>query len=121
MNAIKYFKEERRMLNSLGRISGRCKGVDCKDCPFNRFNSEKTLTCTAFGAEYPEERVAIVEKWSKEHPQKTILQDFLEKYPNALLDEDEVPVTCCHNLGFTQPKDCYKIYCKKCWNRLLEE
>lgn len=121
MNAIKYFKEKRRMLNSLGRIRGGCIGINCENCPFSLNNNGKGLTCIDFELEYPEEAVAIVEKWSQEHPRKTMLQDFLEKYPNALLDEDEVPVTCCHNLGFTQPKDCYKIYCKKCWNRLLEE
>ena len=29
-----------------------------------------------------EETLAIVEKWSKEHPRKTFLSDLLEKYPN---------------------------------------
>ena len=31
----------------------------------------------------PEEMVNAVEKWAKEHPQKTIMQDFFEKFPNA--------------------------------------
>ena len=119
MDAIEYFEEKKRMLNSLGRTNGRCNLVNCVDCPLSSFNAKHELSCAAFEIEYPKKAVAIVEKWAEEQPQKTILQDFLEKYPNALLDEDDVPVTCCRNLGFTQPKDCYKVYCKKCWNRPL--
>ena len=33
MDAAKYFKERKRMLNSLGRKSGVCDGLMCSNCP----------------------------------------------------------------------------------------
>lgn len=118
MDAIRYFEEKKRMLNSLGRKSGRCDGLDCYDCPFSRFNNERKLQCSAFESEYPEEAVAIVEKWAEEHPQKTILMDFLEKFPNANLGEDGVPYFCCPSeLGYEDEKNCHDCACIDCWNR----
>ena len=38
------------------------------------------------------ESSAIIDKWCAEHPQKTYLQDFLEKFPNAKLDDDGEPL-----------------------------
>ena len=118
MDAIRYFEEKKRMLNSLGRKSGRCDGLDCYDCPFSRFNNERKLQCSAFESEYPEEAVAIVEKWAEEHPQKTLLMDFLEKFPKAMLGEDGVPYYCCPSeLGYKDEKNCRDSACIDCWNR----
>ena len=72
MDAVKYFKERTRMLNSLGRMNLKCDGVRCANCPLSHHNSGKGLCCDDFEAEYSEEAVAIVEKWAAEHPQKTI-------------------------------------------------
>ena len=93
MDAIKYFEEKKRMLDSLGRKSGICSGVNCSDCPFYAF--KRGLLCGEFEFGYPEEAVAIVEKWAEEHPQKTMLQGFLEKYPNAPKEEDGMPMYVC--------------------------
>lgn len=107
MDAIKYFEEKRRMLNSLGRTGGRCNGVDCVDCPLSCWYTKHELTCSAFETEYPEEAVAIVEKWAEEHPQKTILMDFLEN--------------CCPSeFGYKDEKNCRDCACIDCWNRPLE-
>lgn len=57
----------------------------------------------------------------EEHQVKTILQDFLEKYPNAMLDESGVPKTCPNALGYTKENGCvYDGNCRDCWNRPLE-
>lgn len=121
MDAIRYFEEKKRMLNSLGRKSGRCDGLDCYDCPFSRFNNERKLQCSAFELEYPEEAVAIVEKWAEEHPQKTILMDFLEKFPDA--HEPEIMRNLCvRHLGYEPCKNCAidNVDCAICWNRPIE-
>lgn len=119
MDAVKYFKEKRRMLNSLGRKSGACTGVMCSNCPFDDTNNGKNLDCTDFEAEYPEEAVAIVEKWEAEHSQKTLLQDFLEKFPNAPMRTDGTPHTCPCVIGY-EPFDKCENGCIECWNRPIE-
>lgn len=120
MDAVKYFKERTRMLNSLGRVNLRCEGVRCANCPLSRFNNERKLHCSAFESEYPEEAVAIVEKWVEEHPQKTILMDFLEKFPNAPISLDGTPTTCPFRLGYEEKGKCTTLSCINCWNRPIE-
>ena len=124
MDAVKNLKEKRRMLNSLGRKFQRCGGVLCSDCPLSNINNGKGLSCSDFEAEYPEEVVAMVEKWAAEHPQKTMLQDFLERYPNAPLDKiDGTPIICPYEIGYEErclDRDCNYIGCVKCWNRPIE-
>lgn len=107
MDALKYFEEKRRMLNSLGRKEGVCFGVRCDECYF------KTKTgCIV----HQIESVEIVEKWSAENPQKTILLDFLERYPNATLSSKGVPICCALHLGYL---DKCEAICSDCWNRPL--
>lgn len=117
MDAIKYFEEKKRMLDSLGRKSRICSGVNCSDCPFYAF--KRGLLCGEFEFGYPEEAVAIVEKWSQEHPQKTMLMDFLEKYPNAPLKNGVPRFTCPRHLGYTDIEDICGGKCVDCWNRPL--
>ena len=118
MDAIKYFEEKKRMLDSLGRVNYRCTGVDCDECPLGYTNNGKKVSCGGLELEYPEEAVAIVEKWVEEHPQKTILMDFLEKFPKAELGEDGVPYYCCPSeLGYEHEKHCRDCECIDCWNR----
>lgn len=121
MNAIKYLREKRRMLNSLGRTGGGCNGVNCEDCPLSCCYAKYEITCNAFEAEYPEEVVAIVEKWAEEHPQKTMLMDFLDKFPNAKLYDNGIPKNICPDtLGYEENKDWCDGKCVACWNRPIE-
>lgn len=69
MDAITYFEEQERMLKSLGKTRDICIGVSCEICPLHKEDEMKCLSNR-------KEAVAIVEKWSEEHPKKTILQDF---------------------------------------------
>ena len=104
MDAIKYLREKARMCDSF---------EGCADCLILKDNdcSELEMTC-------PEKAVAIVEKWAEEHPQKTILMDFLEKFPNAQLGENGAPYYCCPSeLGYEDEKNCRDCACIDCWNR----
>lgn len=124
MDAVKYFEEKRRMLDSLGRTDGICCSVKCSECPLEPDVSESGLNCGEFEIFYPERVVAIVEKWSQEHPCKTMLQDFLEKYPKARLEKNGIPRDVCpENLGYCEEIYCHtnKGDCLACWNRPLEE
>lgn len=104
-----------------------CKGRACSDCPLCKASKQRCTCCTEYCSNYPEEAEEILTKWAEEHPQKTILMDFLEKYPNAKLDDDGTPEgPCPFHLGYDDDDDdCIygDVYdsCKKCWNRPLED
>ena len=122
MDAVKYFEEKRRMLNSLGRKRLHCEGVICLKCPLSSQNNKKGKDCKTLEIECPETAIEIVEKWSAENPLKTMLQDFLEKYPNAPIDEDDkTPTVCPYSLGYEE-EDAHGCFsdCMSCWNRPLE-
>lgn len=122
MDTIKYFEEKKRMLNSLGRTGGRCYSVRCLDCPLYSRNNGIDAACEELELLYPERAIEIIEKWSQEHPRKTMLQDFLEKHPKAPLDNDELPDICAYLVGYGRYKECDgETACFKCWNRPLED
>lgn len=113
MDAIKFFKEKERMFKFYGAHGGNsCMGVSCTTCPFNEGDK---VGCLANDMR----AIEIVEKWVKEHPAKTYKQDFLEKYPNARLTEDNFPVACLIDLGYMN-FDCEGISCKDCWDMYME-
>lgn len=116
MTAIEFLKCK-------GRI---CKTYRCNDCPIWKSRPNNSEGCGIFLIKYPDKAVAIVQKWSEEHPQKTFLSDFLEKYPNAPINERGFPDNFCPcDLGYTD-EECispslFNDRCKECWSRPLEE
>ena len=85
MDAIKFTNEAKRMCKSFGD--------DCTGCP--AFDNSLTLCKLCIYCECSEEeKVSIVEKWSKEHPAKTRQSAFLERYPNASIDSQGVLYVC---------------------------
>lgn len=70
MDALEFVRERNRMCKSFG---GKCN-----NCP-----ADRNTCCNTF--EWQEELVAVVEKWSAEHPCKTRQSEFLKQYPNAKL------------------------------------
>lgn len=119
-----YFAEKRRMTKRR-KIYGNaymCK-LDCANCPLNRSNNgtNDKISCSDFEALYPEKAIAIVQKWSDEHPQKTYLSEFLKNYPNAQLRIDGTPKGVCpYYLGLMNKDDCRKT-CIECWNQTVED
>lgn len=110
MDALKFIKEFKRMCNC-------CSGGFCAGCP----RKENPSCDDSMMDDELNKLIAAVEKWSKEHPQKTRLQDFLEKHPDAELYDDGTPQVCCQILGYC--KDCInaKGACANCWNMPVEE
>ena len=105
MDVSVFFKELKRM----------CKSLECKDCPIRGSNGK----CRVLNPGNIGEVVPIVEKWSKEHPQKTRLDDFKGKYPNANFGAHGLPDFCCAKLGYVC--NCGKTTCEECWNIPLED
>ena len=113
-----YLVEKNRMLNSLGRTSGICDGVECYTCPLSSWKNDENLSCGRFEIEYPLKATEIVRKWAEEHPRKTRKDVLLEKFPNATLMNNESYMICAEYLGLCS--NCEKNGCAKCWNTEVE-
>ena len=110
MNAIEFVKQFRRF----------CIGKDCEGCELYSLNKmECALTSSAKDCLDAESIVLFVEQWSKFHPQKTMMQDFFEKFPNAPKKEDGIPKLCLEHCGYKNKEECYS--CIKCWTQPLED
>ena len=106
MDAVKFLAEFDRMCRAYQGCAG-CRAIGI--CNYMGMESDAQR----------QELVGIVERWSKDHPQKTRLQDFWEKYPNANLDEHGFPDFCCAKLGYVC--NCGETTCEECWNMPVEE
>ena len=106
------------------KIMKRMCAGGCHDCPLDDSNNNTKKSCDDFMRLHPEEAEKILIKWAEEHPQKTILQDFLEKYPNAPLYKTGIPKACPIDLGYYGSK-CpladSAVSCKECWNKPMED
>ena len=84
MDAVKYLKERKRMCDSYNNM--------CDGCGFG-----KVPKCNRTEDDNPEKAVAIVEKWSDEHPKKTRQSELLKAFPNAEI-ENGIAVACPKSL-----------------------
>lgn len=103
-----------------------CKSYDrCSKCPMDEARKQEkahNMWCSEFCEKIPKKAIEVIQLWSDSHPQKTMLDDFKEKYPNALLNENGIPRFCPYLVGYVD-ESCCTIYsgCVKCWNRPYEE
>lgn len=109
MDALKFLEE-------FDRMCVYYKDKICRGCP--REGSPNCIIA-AMGKEERAKLIRDVEQWSKEHPQRTRLQDLLEKFPKVEIDKEGLPFFCCARLGYVCT--CAKSTCKDCWNMLVEE
>ena len=100
-----------------------CDKLWCSDCHLGRLKNGTDLICPNFMQKSPAEAEKILIDWDKANPAKTFLTDFLEKYPNAPLNDNGIPYDICPiYLGYTDnDEDCTDIKCSACWNRPLKE
>ena len=112
MDALTYLRTQQRMCGTY---------PTCKGCPM-AYETKHSATCSQSQIEndFPEKAVEIVKKWSEEHPKKTLLTEFLEKYPNAYLLDNGLPVICPKNLDSIRNIRC-DSNCEACWNEPLED
>ena len=85
MDAVKFLQERARMCNSFS--------PDCEGC---RVDEEKPVMseCYRWMFENHERAVKIVEEWSAAHPRKTRQSVFLEQYPEAMIDREDMLSVC---------------------------
>lgn len=111
MDALKFLEEFDRMCNHY--VKNYCKGcprAESPNCGVDEMNKEERAKL-----------ISDVVKWSKEHPQRTRLQDFKEKYPNMKCRDSGIPWACCSYLGYCESCDEAKRDCIVCWNMPVEE
>lgn len=105
-----YFREKQRM----------CGRNTCFECPLSSNSNGKNKSCSALEQLYTSEAIEIVQRWSNENPQKTLLSEYLERYPQAEL-ENGLPPLCAKVLG-QGDEECkhefneYYSDCRDCWN-----
>ena len=82
MDAVEYLKTLCRMCH-----------CECLKCEFGKARSGFE-TCPVWQRTHPEEAVALLEQWAKEHPIKTRQSVFLKQWPEAALSKDGVIAIC---------------------------
>ena len=105
MDAVEYLKVKTRMCDSL---------KECGDCPLDKINNTDNINC--FDRHYEEEAVAIVEKWSAEHPKKTRQSEFLKMFPRVRTSDDGVIYMdpCDVDTSYKHSKECDNVQCWDC-------
>lgn len=122
MDAVIYLEETRRMCRFFSHVA-------CTGCPalINRQSCMFADMIVNYGTKTTD-AVAIVEKWSKEHPRKTRQSVFLEQWPNAELDSNDVIVIDPCDINKTiyrKDNGCYNNKCDDCrrefWMQEVEQ
>lgn len=103
MDAVEFLKTLGRMCNA-----------ECIRCEFWKRKSGGE-SCTSWQKNHPEEAVAIVEKWAKEHPVKTRQSEFLKQWPDARIKKaDGLPMASPCDLDGKLAGKCDGIHCPEC-------
>lgn len=113
MDAVEFLKTLCRMCN-----------CECCNCEIGK-RLIVLETCTAWRKTHPDEAVAIVEQWAKEHPIKTRQNELLELFPNAHVDlEGCLRINPCNIFG-KKVAECAGHTCAECrkafWLAEVEE
>ena len=105
-NTLSFANERRKLCNSFD---------SCEECPLYPLD-----TCV-IGDETKtplddKQVLQVIQHWSDGHP-RTYLQDFLTKFPDAVMDDYPLP-SICRRLLYITP-EC-KSTCNLCWNEPME-
>ncbi len=122
MDAVEFLKEANRMHNF--------DNQDCAKCEINKRRGGN-LSCVNWTLSHPAEAVEIVERWAKEHPQKTRQSEFLKMFPKALLFDGVPDIDPCKIIhSKINSKECHAfdelgdVGCFECrkqfWNEEVE-
>lgn len=90
----------------------RSSEFGCATCPLSISNCLRDIVLTDANID---KLVSTVDAWAKEHSKRTRLQDFLEKYPDADIEDDGTPSICAAKLGYRHSCSVHTS-CKRCWD-----
>lgn len=123
MDAKKFLEEWKRMCHNFGDYG-------CGDCPVHSYckqYSPDSWTGLCDSSMSIDDLISRVEQWASEHPKKTRLDDFREKYPNARVIEKGLPFILPRLLGYCQADSCrncphYEDWnIKDCWDQEVQD
>lgn len=113
MDAVKFLKEFRRMCTGIDDCQHCVVTESGKKCPYEFQLWEDIYDALA-------DAVDLIEQWSKEHPRKTYLDDFKEKFPKA--DTKWWLSMPCRKHLYTGVYHCRDGHeCERCWNTPMED
>lgn len=84
MEALEFFKARKRM----------CEATKCNSCKLYHVQGGCCIAPDHEKIDAYEEAIAIVERWAKEHPVKTMQSEFLKQFPETELTQDGVITIC---------------------------
>ena len=102
MDVVEYLKTLHRMCD-----------CECRECELGK-RLGVLDTCALWQKANPEEAVAIVEQWAKEHPVKTRQSEFLKQWPDAQLDCCGIVEICPSDIDTTIHQNCSADKCGGC-------
>ncbi len=100
---------------------------DCSQCPLSVLldGNKDMYVCNLipyinfdFTLENIETAVKVICDYANDHPQKTYIQDFCEKFPNA--QKNHVIHNTCRQLIYGEDVFC-SSKCVECWNMAMPE
>lgn len=96
------------------KMLGRMCNAECTKCEFWRRRSGLE-SCAVWQKTHPEETVAIIEQWVKEHPSRTRQSEFLKIFPHAMVYKDCIDF-CPNKMDqtYTPDKGCTHTNCIDC-------
>ena len=111
--------DKEKILREYARLCSTNGG--CYDCPIRK-EIGYNFACNKLIELNPKKAVEVIEKWAKEHPERTFESDFTDKFPKA-----DLTYICVKNVGYI--KECPNcredrtedIDCDDCWNTLMED
>lgn len=125
---IRFINEFDRMCDSFDEVDPVEGEVCSKGCPFydeiDKLRTEECdpyIPCFLLLSYKPEMAVPIVLQWSKENPVRTRMVDFMEKHPNAPLNEKGYPKACAKTVGYVSEEKFCRTPCGVCWETDVEE
>lgn len=115
MDAVEYLKEFGRM------CAFQKKHGSCKECPIETQiqDSNELKFCKIGVFNYPDSTVAIVEKWSFDHPRETYRTHFLKAFPNAI-SFGRVCKNAVYNMNQGRCNAGFDAKCSDCWDEPYE-
>ena len=113
MDIVAFFEEKKRLTED-------CH-ICCGNCKLSIGNNGTNMSCEELIEKCTKEAVEILEKWSRENPVKTMMDDFFEKFPNAPRKGNGYPICCPNECGYVKESKCTTFEsCVVCWSRPLE-
>ena len=121
-----YDKKEAKRMATIYDFARMCRANnDCEFCPMAKAKlavDYECSTCAEMIADHPDEANAAILKWCAEQPtkpKKTYKEDFLEKFPNAPLNQAGCPHGCVYHI-YGDFGAC-RATCSNCWNEVMPD